>query len=278
MGEEHPLAGDGLERLIGLIETHLDLDLLRRIAGERQEVQEKTATVPLTTICEPIRIGVARDAAFCFYYEDNFDLLRQAGAELVFFSPLTERDLPPGLSGLYLGGGYPELHARALSGNAGMRSRIRDFAASGRPIYAECGGFMYLCQSLTDLQSITLPMVGLYPFRARMQARLRSLGYRQPVVTRDCLFGPAGAVLHGHEFHYSTIEQGEEEVVPAFCLEDGRPEGFTTCGNTLAGYVHLHWGRTPEVAERFVEVCRQASIDTTTAVSLHPSQPKPLNT
>ncbi len=260
MGSEHPLKGEGLAELAALAEQHLDLDLLLRIAGERQPLPlgEDTAFRPISAADsgqEKVRIGVARDAAFCFYYEDNIDLLRAAGADLVFFSPLEDSHLPPGLQGLYLGGGYPELHARQLSANQAMHNQIRTFAKAGQPIYAECGGFMYLCQAIIDLEEAEFPMIGLYPFRTRMQPRLRSLGYRQPVVVRDCLMGPASTVLHGHEFHYSAIEEDHPHVASVFRLADGRPEGYSH-NNTLAGYTHLHWGRTPEVASHFVQACR----------------------
>lgn len=258
MGEEHPLQGAGLDQLADLIATHLDLDLLLRIAGERRDVDDSAdQALPLAAGGTPVRLGVARDAAFCFYYEDNLDLLREAGAELVFFSPLAEEALPPDLAGLYLGGGYPELHARRLSENAALREQIRAFAVAGRPVYAECGGFMYLCQSIRDHEGHIAPMVGLYPFQARMQTRLRSLGYRRPTVERDCLLASAGATLHGHEFHYSTIDDDGSGVNAAYRLEDGRPEGYII-DNTLAGYIHLHWGRTPEAAARFVQACRQS--------------------
>ena len=255
MGEEHPLQGEGLEQLIGLIENHLDLDLLLQIAGQRGTTALPAAAAPLVAPGPLVRIGVARDAAFCFYYEDNLDLLREAGADLVFFSPLKDGALPPELDGLYLGGGYPELHAPTLSANKGLREQIRGFAEAGRPVYAECGGFMYLCASITDQEGACFPMAGLYPFAARMQPRLRSLGYRQPSVVQDCLLAPRGTVLHGHEFHYSTIENSESFPF-AYQLADGGSEGYLR-HNTLAGYIHLHWGRTPEAAARFVQACRQ---------------------
>lgn len=256
MGEEHPLQGEGVAELARMAEESLDLDLLLRIAGDRRDQVEPAAVSLPVAAGEPVRLGVARDAAFCFYYEDNLDLLRAAGAELVVFSPLADRKLPLGLHGLYLGGGYPELHADRLSDNAVLREQIRAFAESSRPVYAECGGFMYLCRSIFDMDGNEFPMAGLYPFVARMQQRLRSLGYRQPAVARDCLLAPAGAVLHGHEFHYSTIDTVGVAAPTAYRLEDGRPEGYLH-HNTLAGYVHLHWGRTPEVAARFVAACRQ---------------------
>ena len=136
-----------------------------------------------------------------------------------------------------------------------MRKQIRAFCENGGPVYGECGGFMYLCESISDLEDNTFPMVGLYPFQTRMQARLSSLGYRRPLVRRDCLLGPEGSVLHGHEFHYSTLGDDHPEIEAMYSLEDGRPEGFIR-HNTLAGYVHLHWGRTPEAAARFVQACR----------------------
>jgi cobyrinic acid a,c-diamide synthase len=254
MGEEHPLRGEGLEQLISLIETHLDLDRLLDIAAQRKGPVEMPAAAPVPR-ATPVRLGVARDAAFCFYYEDNLDLLREAGAELVFFSPLNDAELPAGIQGLYLGGGYPELHASSLSGNRSMREQIHSFAEGGRPVYGECGGFMYLCASITDQAGALFPMVGLYPFAARMQPRLRSLGYRQPLVEQDCLLAPRGSVLHGHEFHYSIIEDALD-FPAAYRLADGRSEGFLD-HNTLAGYIHLHWGRTPQAATRFVQACRQ---------------------
>lgn len=254
MGEEHPLRGEGLERLIRLIEEHLNLDLLLSIAGQRQ-ARVELDDAPLVERGTPVRIGVARDSAFCFYYEDNLDFLREAGAELVFFSPLADPQLPSDVQGLYLGGGYPELHAALLSENSRMREQIRQFAQAGYPVYAECGGFMYLCQSITDQQGAVFPMVGLYPFAARMQPQLRSLGYRQATVAAACLLADCGTVLHGHEFHYSTIE--DNVTIPTvYRLSDGRSEGYIQ-HHTLAGYIHLHWGRTPHAAARFVAACRQ---------------------
>ena len=251
MGEEQPLTAGGLDQLARLAEDHLDLDRLLALAADRQPVTDAfPAAAAAVSGDRPVRIGVARDSAFCFYYEDNLDLLRAAGAELVFFSPLIDRDLPVDLGGLYLGGGYPELYAERLAANTSLRAAIRAFADSGRPVLAECGGFMYLTRALVDLEGREHSMVGVYPCRARMQNRLASLGYRQPTLTRDTWLGPAGTVLAGHEFHYSTLE-GELPATTAFRLDHGRAEGYLH-ENVLAGYVHLHWGRTPEVATRFV--------------------------
>ena len=262
MGDEQPLSPATIDRLAQLMEDHLDLDQLLRIASTAQQEHGEVAEVSCNQLAagKTVRLGVARDAAFCFYYEDNLDMLRQAGAELCQFSPLKDRDLPPELGGLYLGGGYPELYAQQLSDNESMRNQIRIFAESGRPVYAECGGFMYLCQAITTGDGQSFPMAGMYPLTATMQPRLRSLGYRQAVVEHDCLLAPQGQTLHGHEFHYSTVGEAPAAIDRVYLLDNGQREGFVH-RNTLAGYVHLHWGRTPEVAGRFVQTCRQYTED-----------------
>lgn len=255
MGEETPLGSRGLVQLADLVERNLDCDLLLRLAARPGSTDEPATAAVQGGI--PVRIGVARDAAFCFYYQDNLDLLAEAGAHLVEFSPLNDAELPPDLHGLYLGGGYPELHARTLGANERMRRQILAFAVQGGPVYGECGGFMYLAETIVDLEGNSHPMAGVYPLTARMEPRLRSLGYRQVTLRRDCLLGLAGTQLHGHEFHYSTVENIPAELETAFRLEDGRAEGYSM-HHTLAGYVHLHWGRTPEAARRFVDACRRA--------------------
>ncbi|WP_456387161.1 cobyrinate a,c-diamide synthase [Desulfolithobacter sp.] len=262
MGSEHRLA---LERLARFMDEHLDLDLLLELAKQTRSGHEgsRPEASPATSLQtdETVRIGVARDEAFCFYYQDNLDMLSDAGAQLVEFSPIHDAILPEGLDGLYLGGGYPELFARQLSANKTMRTAIKEFARSGCPVYAECGGFMYLTRSIVCLQhtmdqeGVEYPMAGVFPVTARMQARLRRLGYRQVVQKRAGFFGPAGRKLFGHEFHYSTIDPMPEHVERVYCLEDGRHEGYRIY-NTLAGYLHLHWGQTPEAARNFVQACR----------------------
>jgi cobyrinic acid a,c-diamide synthase len=208
-----------------------------------------------------VRIGLARDKAFCFYYPENLRLLEQAGAELVPFSPLADSKLPDNLQGLYLGGGYPELHARELAANSKLREEIVRYAAQGGPVYAECGGFMYSMQGLEDGQGHTYPMLGLFPFRARMHDRLRALGYREVAVRQATLLGPAETVIRGHEFHYSSIADHPEKTHCVYSLrgrngETVSCEGYTV-HNVLASYVHLHFGSCPQAAENLVDFCRQ---------------------
>ncbi|MGM0760975.1 MAG: cobyrinate a,c-diamide synthase [Thermodesulfobacteriota bacterium] len=207
-----------------------------------------------------VRIGLARDKAFCFYYPENLRLLEQAGAELVPFSPLADSKLPDNLQGLYLGGGYPELHASKLGENRRLREEIARFVSRGGPVYAECGGFMYCMHSLWDQDGQAYPMLGLFSFQARMDSRLRALGYREVELREATLLGPAGTLIRGHEFHYSSIMEGQAEVHFVYSLrsrkgEIGSCEGYTV-HNVLASYVHLHFGSCPQAAESLVDFCR----------------------
>ncbi|MGV1098555.1 cobyrinate a,c-diamide synthase [Thiovibrio sp. JS02] len=253
MGAEAPLGAEALARLAQTVAENIDLDRLVALAGPagggavKEEARRQVRA----------RIGVARDAAFCFYYEENLELLESAGAELVFFSPGADRALPEGLDGLYLGGGYPELFCEELSDNRSMRESIRAFAASGRPIHAECGGFMYLCEEIVDLNGKSFPMAGVFPAKAAMQARRASLGYREVRLRKDGHFGPAGTVLRGHEFHYSAIgamPKGIERLYAATGSGVEFTEGYRL-GNTLGSYIHLHFGSAPEAARAFVNLC-----------------------
>ncbi len=236
------------------IREHVDLDFLLQASlldGQGLSAREEPAGE--TTPC--IRLALARDAAFCFYYEDNLDMLRRAGAEIVEFSPLEDRDLPVDADALYLGGGYPELYGARLSANREMLAAVRRFSRQGGPVYAECGGFMYLTRKIVDLEGRSHAMAGIYPVNAVMQPRLRRLGYRRARIRRSTLFGDDGACLHGHEFHYSAINEMPPEIDRVYRLDDGRSEGYQT-GRTLGGYLHLHFGATPEAVSTFIEQCR----------------------
>ncbi|MCE5335169.1 MAG: cobyrinate a,c-diamide synthase [Desulfobacteraceae bacterium] len=257
--DEMKLSESYRDRLAGLIERNLDADLLLSLT----RYGDATGPAGQATAAEgsgPI-IGVARDAAFCFYYPDNFELLRSAGARLRFFSPVAGESIPGECSGLYLGGGYPELFAGAISENSGFLGAVRDLASRGMPIYAECGGLMSLGRYIESTDGKRFPMAGVFPFGTRMLSRRKALGYTEVVLRRECLLGGPGRTIRGHEFHYSEIAgAGEDPGVPlAYELrgrkhESERPEGFQA-GSVLASYVHLHWGSCPEAAVSFVEHC-----------------------
>jgi cobyrinic acid a,c-diamide synthase len=254
MGED-ALAPEALAALARTVAEHIDLDRLLALAGEsavcdHEWVDEKPLSVPR------VRIAVAWDRAFGFYYEDNFDLLRAAGAELVFFSPMNDVALPDGIGGIYLGGGYPELYSGELSANIAMRRAIRGWAKAGRLIYAECGGFMYLCRGITVDGGEKKEMAGVFPVDARMRRQRAALGYREIRLMRDTLLGPAGTVLRGHEFHYSEIEEMPGEIPRCYAVDNGQFEGYRY-KNVLGGYMHLHFGFCPQAAEAFVTACEE---------------------
>jgi cobyrinic acid a,c-diamide synthase len=240
-----------LSDLAAWIEQHVDLDALLALARERSPalVIDPPPWIPRSRA--KVRIGLARDAAFCFYYQDNLDLLAECGAELVEFSPMADGDLPPEIGGLYLGGGYPELHAPQLSQNRAMIEAIRRFAHAGAPIYAECGGFMYLTEAIVDTDGREHPMAGIFPTRARMQSRFAALGYIQPEPAGDGLWLRSGESLRGHQFRYSAIDPMPAGICRAY---RSPAEGYSI-HSTLGSYIHLHFLFCPGFAERFVEHC-----------------------
>jgi cobyrinic acid a,c-diamide synthase len=244
------------ERLADLAEATLDLDRLLALA--RAPSLPALAQTPRKALTPRVQVAVARDTAFCFYYQDNLDLLRDAGAELTMFSPLRDVRLPEGVQLLYLGGGYPELHAEKLAANRSLRESIRRFHREGGAILAECGGMMACCQSLTDSGGRPWPMWDLIPANVVMHPRFSALGYVTVVVDRQSLFGPPGTALRGHVFHYSSLEPLEPLSYATSLHRTGRaptPDGIAV-GGLLAGYAHVHFGSNPEVVPRLLGSAR----------------------
>ena len=260
--EEGADAAAVMDRLGEHVGEHVDIARVLALASEAPAVPASPAAkaagaagLPGSAALGPAagpRLAVAWDEAFAFYYADNLELLRAHGAELVYFSPLEAAELPV-CDGLYLGGGYPELHAQGLSENVSLRRSLSAALAAGLPAYAECGGLLYLCESLVDLGGLTWPLVGAVPGRAAMHARLQGMGYREARLFSDSLFGPAGTAVRGHEFHYSTCEIDGGHG--AAYLVDGSPEGFAA-GDLFASYVHLHFAGYPALLEHWLERCR----------------------
>jgi len=259
-GDEHPLSVEYLNHLTDIIEASIDLDnIAEEIRGQKSEVINITPplTPYLSNITKPT-IGIARDKAFCFYYQDNLDMLKDAGAELVFFSPLKDKRLPDNLHGLYFGGGYPELFADILSENRTLIIEIREKSQAGMPIYAECGGFMYLCRGIVDIEGKGFPMVGCFPFTCTMQDKLSALGYREITLTHKTLLGDTGENIKGHEFHYSEmIDVYSDNVETVYAVADRKrvekPVQGYQIKRTLGSYIHLHFGSNPKVAENFIK-------------------------
>jgi cobyrinic acid a,c-diamide synthase len=246
---EEALTQERLDRLAEWVESHLDLDRLLELSA-RPPLPLAPRNVPAGRP-QRARIGIARDRAFCFYYPDNLELLRAMGAELVDFSPLADRLPPPDLDGIYLGGGYPELHAQALSTNQPMRRALAEFATGDLPVYAECGGFMYLTEAIVDAEGRSWPMAGIFPTRARMLQRLAKLGYIEVENCRGAGWLPAGERARGHEFRYSVIDPMPETISRVYREP---AEGYRV-RSVVASYVHLHFGSCPSFAEGFVSAC-----------------------
>ncbi|MBI3910081.1 MAG: cobyrinate a,c-diamide synthase [Armatimonadetes bacterium] len=238
-------------RLADAVERHLEVPRLLELAAAAPPISG-SAPAALERARLRARIALARDEAFCFYYRDNLALLEAAGAEIVPFSPLRDRELPSDTQGIYLGGGYPELHAARLAANQSMQRAICACAAQGRPIYAECGGLMYLCEVLST-DGTDYPMVGIVPGRTVMESRLQAIGYREVTLWRDTVLGPRGTVARGHEFHHSRYEGSAPVERAAFAVGERRL-GYAT-ETLLASYIHLHFGSNPRLAEQFVTQC-----------------------
>ena len=224
----------------------LDIDGLLEVARNAPALRATPPATPAPS-AKRVRLGVAKDEAFCFYYEENLEALERAGAELCFFSPLHDDGLPERLGGLYLGGGYPELFAAQLSRNGAVRRAIRDFAGV---IYAECGGRMYLSEALI-CEGERHPMVGKIPGTAVMSDPPRlTLGYRHLRAAKSTPVVGAGAVVKGHEFHYSRHVDTTDDLFES--LDSGRREGYADA-RVHASYVHLYFPAAPDLAPRFVE-------------------------
>ncbi|AUT02298.1 cobyrinic acid a,c-diamide synthase [Nostoc sp. CENA543] len=208
--------------------------------------------------CMPVKIAVARDRAFNFYYQDNLDILENLGAELVFWSPLTDKELPPGVQGMYFGGGFPEVFAQQLAANNNARESVKQAILDGMPTIAECGGLMYLCEQIIDFEGQSWSMVGILPTSAVMDKKL-TLGYRRAVALQDNLLVKAGSNLYGHEFHRSHVISNCEQplfTTYRFDVEENLGfEGWCSPKNIHASYIHLHWGNSLEIPHNFLQQC-----------------------
>jgi cobyrinic acid a,c-diamide synthase len=260
--------GASLSTLTGL-GNRLDIEQLLKDTVYSQRFA--TATISSAELkYKGIRVGVARDRAFSFYYEDNLDLLRQNSAEIVEFSPIKDSALPENLHALYFGGGYPELYAAELSRNGSLLDDIRDFANANKPIYAECGGLMYLAEKLTTIEGQNYPMVGIFPIAIELTNALVHFGYADVEFAHDCLLGEKGTQVRGHSFHCSRIGAHDslDCVYRVHYSLSGRSEreGFVR-GRTLGTYVHLHFRSNPSLVSSFLQQAGSAQSGSARAFS-----------
>lgn len=239
------------------IQETIDMQAIQEIAATAPDIEDSFLTPPvaLGQVTEDVTIAVARDEAFCFYYEASLHILQALGADLVFFSPLHDGHLPP-CQGLYLGGGYPELHALDLARNVSIRDDIRNALAQNIPCIAECGGFMYLQEGFIDGDTM-YPWVGTLPGMTHMTKSLTRFGYVTITAEGENAFLQKGQHIHGHEFHYSDSTQNGD----AFLIEKptGKRhwQGGYAQGNLLAGYPHIHFCGCLDVAARFIQACKR---------------------
>ena len=236
----------------GIVSLADQADALEVEEEEEGEMQWGTAKEQ-----EPVRIAIARDEAFCFYYEDSLELYRRLGARLVPFSPLRDQKLPDGISGLLLGGGYPELAARELSANESMRADVRRAVRGGLCCRAECGGFLYLHRELEGEDGSWYPMAGVLPSRAFRTKRLGRFGYLTLEARTSGTFLHAGEQVKAHEFHYWDSEENGDACIARKPVGNRSWDCLIQEGNLLAGFPHLYDASSPWLAKRFVEACRR---------------------
>ena len=235
------------EKLAVQAEKSIDLDGLIRTAQRTEPIQSEP--IEIMHFQKKIRIGAAQDKAFCFYYHDNLDLLREMGAEIIPFSPLSSHKLPENIHGLYLGGGYPELYAESLSLNTSMRADVREGLMNGMPCIAECGGFMYLTESIDGY-----PMVGVLPGNCYNTGKLTRFGYVKLKAKQDNMLCDKGTEIAAHEFHYWDCDEPGAD----FTAEkvSGKKWDCIHAEETLyAGFPHFHFYANPEFAIRFYKAC-----------------------
>jgi len=205
------------------------------------------------------KIAIAMDRAFCFYYQNNLDLLKYMGAELTFFSPIKDKKLPQGIKGIYIGGGYPELYINELSNNNSMKNEIKRFVEDHGILYAECGGFMYLMESISRDENNPYEVIGIFPFKTLLQKKLVSLGYREVEFLENLPIGPKGLVVRGHEFHYS-LAQGLKNYPNIYKVKTRDGDLKNSFGvrykNCVASYIHLHFSSNLLIAKYFVHSCK----------------------
>ncbi|HEY3115615.1 MAG TPA: cobyrinate a,c-diamide synthase [Chloroflexota bacterium] len=252
-----------LVRLADAVQAHIDLDEILKLAnraGPSIDGAESSVVswdgFPTESKPRLARIALAQDQAFSFYYPDSLDLLEAWGGELIPFSPLHDRALPEGAQGVYLGGGFPELFADELAQNQSLHASLRQAAQFGLPIYAECGGLMYLGRTVTSFDGSEHSMVGLIPVDSRMRRDRVTVGYRTITARRSTPLLELGTHVVGHEFHYSELSDQINELAAAYQVTEPNQklEGYSN-GNILASYVHLHFGTHPAMAARFVTAC-----------------------
>ena len=227
----------------------IDIDGLIELSETAQPLHYNKREIETS---KTVTLGVARDSAFCFYYDENLEMLEECGAKIVDFSPINDRQLPENLDGIYLGGGYPELFAEELSENRSFIDSIKAAAKNGMPLFAECGGFLYLQNMMEDTKGNRYKMADVLPGSSHMEKKLIRFGYIKLTAKCDTLLLKKGESILGHEFHYAdTTDNGD-------ALYAEKPNGRNWCsvqqkGSVMAGFPHMYFPSNKNAAQRFVE-------------------------
>jgi cobyrinic acid a,c-diamide synthase len=241
------------------VEANIDVPRILRLASAAGPIPSLKERRLFPRGKKPVRtsIAVARDEASNFYYPVNLELLAAWGAEIRYFSPVHDTDLPSGVEGVYIGGGFPEMYAAPLEANTQMKQALLTAAGEGMPIYAECGGLMYLSQGIVNFEGDKYAMVGLLPGWAEMQNRRVRMGYAEAETLRDSILAERGKKLRGHLFHWSMMSAPGEKAAYRILAPEEQREGWVSGpkANILGSYFHLHFGADPSLARRFVESC-----------------------
>jgi len=254
--DEIPELKENLHRLAEVLEKTLDIDGILQLAESARELSAKEPRIDFC-LKHPLRIGVADDEAFCFFYEDNFRLLRKMGAELVHFSPIRDKKLPAGLDGLLLYGGYPELNGKELEKNTSMREEIQKALSGGMPCMAECGGFMYLHEQMEDMGGVFRKTCGVIPGKCFRTPRLTRFGYIT-LTARKPVFGRSAeeiGEIPAHEFHYFDSENCGSDFHAAKPLSKRGWDCIHSSSNLLAGYPHIYYYGNPQIPRAFLMKC-----------------------
>ena len=247
------------DKLRALVEKNIDLRRILRISRKSLGLrQDKTAYAPRGCGKVRVNIAIAKDKAFNFYYQDNLDILEVLGARLVEFSPLKDKSLPPGIDAMYIGGGYPELFSAQLSANRRMREAVSGYAKKGLPIYAECGGLMYLVKNIISFEGKSFPMAGVFDCSAVMADKRQALGYIEIEVKKDNILSRKGDKIRAHTFHWSYLKNLSKDIRFAYKVTKGKDrvyEDGLIKDNVLASYAHLHFASHINFAKNFIKSC-----------------------
>lgn len=253
MPQEIDSLKEEMDTLADMISQTVDLDGIISLGDSAEEIEFDNIEIPTQT--KKVRIGVALDHGFCFYYSENLTLMEKMGCEIIYFSPLKDKELPKGLNGIIFGGGYPELFAKELSENKSMLESVKNALSKNMPCIAECGGFMYLQQKLEDQNMVSYPMVGFLSGEGFKSERLNRFGYLTLKTNVETIFGEAGTEMRGHEFHYWDSSENGNACTAVKPNRNRSWQCVNASENIFAGFPHLYFYSNVAAVFKFIEKC-----------------------